>query len=70
MPQEREARKFSHKRRRPVKKKGGVIKKVINVLVVDDERMIIDFLSRLLALEGIKVKSAEDAFKAVKLAKR
>lgn len=45
-------------------------KKVLNVLVVDDEAVIRDFLSRLLALEGLGVKSASGGAEAMEMASK
>jgi len=42
----------------------------IKVLVVDDEKIIRDFLTRLLSFEGLEVKTVEDGVKAVELAQR
>ena len=39
----------------------------IKVLVVDDEKIIRDFFSRLLSLQGLEVKEAEDGQKAIEL---
>ena len=41
----------------------------IRVLVVDDEKIIRDFFSRLLSAQGLEVVSAEDGYKALELAK-
>jgi CheY-like chemotaxis protein len=40
-------------------------KEKIKVLVVDDEKVVRDFLIRLLSYEGLEVKSADDGLKAV-----
>ena len=45
-------------------------KEKIKVLVVDDEKVIRDFLTRLLTLDGLEVKSAEDGDKALELAQK
>jgi len=45
-------------------------KKVTTALIVDDEELIRDFLSRLLSLEGLEVTTAEDGFKAIEIAKK
>jgi DNA-binding NtrC family response regulator len=42
----------------------------IKVLVVDDEKIVRDFLSRLLSLKGIRVKAVEDGFQAIEKAKK
>lgn len=42
--------------------------KKIRVLVADDEKIIRDFFSRLLSLQGLEVVCAEDGYKAVELA--
>ena len=44
-------------------------KKKIRVLVVDDEKIIRDFFSRLLSLQGLEVVGAEDGYKAIELAR-
>jgi CheY-like chemotaxis protein len=44
--------------------------KTPNVLVVDDEAIIRDFLSRLLTLEEIRVKTTDSGFKAIEMAKK
>ncbi|MBN1913899.1 MAG: response regulator [Candidatus Omnitrophica bacterium] len=41
----------------------------LKVLVVDDEEIIRDFLTRLFTLEGVEVKATESGFKAKELAK-
>ncbi len=46
------------------------INKTMKALVVDDEKLIRDFLSRLLILEGLSVKTAESGFQAIKMAKK
>lgn len=38
-------------------------RETIKALVVDDEKVVRDFLTRFLNLEGIKVKAVEDGFK-------
>lgn len=43
--------------------------KRIRVLVADDEKIIRDFFSRLLSLQGLEVVVAEDGYKTVELAK-
>lgn len=45
-------------------------KRATTVLVVDDEELIRDFLSRLLSLEGLEVTTAEDGFRAIEIAKK
>lgn len=45
-------------------------KQVIKVLVVDDEKVVREFLVRLLSLEDIEVKAAEDGLKAIEIAKK
>jgi len=45
-----------------------VEKERIKVLVVDDEAVIRDFLSRFLSLNGIEVTAVADGFKAIELA--
>ncbi|MCM8800540.1 MAG: response regulator [Candidatus Omnitrophica bacterium] len=45
-------------------------KKSIKVLVVDDEKVVRDFLIRLLSLENLEVKTAEDGFSALEQAKK
>ncbi|MFA5356412.1 MAG: response regulator [Candidatus Omnitrophota bacterium] len=47
-----------------------VYKKSVKVLVVDDERIIRDFLIRLLSLEGLVVRAAESGKKAIEMAKK
>jgi DNA-binding NtrC family response regulator len=42
----------------------------IKILVVDDEKLIRDFLARLLKLQHIQTKEAEDGFKAIEAVKR
>ena len=44
-------------------------KEKIKVLVVDDEEIIRDFLSRFLSLNGVEVKAVEDGFRAVETVK-
>ncbi len=41
----------------------------MRALIVDDEKIIRDFFSRLLSLQGVDVVLAEDGYKAVELAK-
>ena len=43
--------------------------RALKVLVVDDEAIIRDFLNRLLALEGIEVKTVDSGWKAIAMAK-
>lgn len=45
-------------------------KKVIKALVVDDEKLVRDFLTRFLSLKGIETKAVEDGFKAIEAAKK
>lgn len=45
-------------------------KKGMKVLVVDDEKVVRDFLSRFLSLEAVEVKTAEDGFSAIEQAKK
>lgn len=40
-------------------------KKKVRILVVDDERVVRDFLSRILTLQSVYVKTAEDGFQAI-----
>lgn len=42
----------------------------IKVLVVDDEKIVRDFLTRLLNIEGIRVESADDGYRALELAQK
>lgn len=42
---------------------------IIKVLVVDDEKIIREFFCRLLTLQGLEVKQAEDGYKAIELCK-
>jgi DNA-binding NtrC family response regulator len=44
-------------------------KKRLKVLVVDDEKIVRDFFSRLLSFQGLDVMVAEDGYKAIELAK-
>lgn len=44
-------------------------KKSIRALVVDDEKVIRDFLSRILHLQSVEVKGVEDGFAAIEAAK-
>jgi DNA-binding NtrC family response regulator len=41
----------------------------IKILIVDDEKIIRDFLMRLFSLQGLEVLSAEDGYKAIELTK-
>ena len=43
---------------------------IIKALVVDDEKVIRDFLVRLLSLEAIETKAVDDGFKAIEMAKQ
>lgn len=43
---------------------------VLNVLVVDDDRVVRDFLTRLLKEKSIRVKTAEDGFAAIEAAEK
>ncbi len=45
------------------------MKKTIKALVVDDEKIIRDFLTRFLSLEGVEAKAVEDGFKAIEAVK-
>ena len=45
-------------------------KEKIKILVVDDEKVIRDFLMRLLTLDGLEVQSAEDGDRALELAQK
>ena len=45
-------------------------KKTIKALVVDDEKVVRDFLSRFLTSEDIETKTVEDGFKAIEAAKK
>lgn len=45
-------------------------KKVIKALVVDDEKVIRDFLGRFLSFKDIEVKAVEDGLKAIEAAKK
>ena len=42
----------------------------MKVLVVDDEKIIRDFLTRFLSLEGVEAKAVEDAFEAVEISRK
>lgn len=42
----------------------------INVLLVDDDQSIRDFLTRLLGFEGVKAKTADNGYKALELAQK
>lgn len=42
----------------------------VKVLVVDDDKAIRDFLTRLLNFEGLEVKSADDGYKALEMAEK
>ncbi|MCM8800535.1 MAG: response regulator [Candidatus Omnitrophica bacterium] len=44
-------------------------KRTLKVLVVDDEKVVRDFLARLLRLEGIEVKTANDGLEAIEAVK-
>lgn len=44
--------------------------KKFKVLIVDDEKVVRDFLVRLLSLEAIEVKAVEDGFQAIEAAKQ
>jgi DNA-binding NtrC family response regulator len=41
-----------------------------NVLIVDDESVVSDFLVKLLLLEGVQAKSVDDAYKALEAIKK
>ncbi len=41
-----------------------------NVLIVDDESVVSDFLVKLLLLEGVRAKSVDDAYKALEAIKK
>lgn len=43
-------------------------KRLIKVLIVDDEKVVRDFLVRLLSLQSLEVKAVEDGFKAIEAA--
>ncbi|MBI4982448.1 MAG: response regulator [Candidatus Omnitrophica bacterium] len=45
-------------------------KETIKALVVDDEKVVRDFLVRFLNLKGVEAKAVEDGFKAVEAAKK
>lgn len=45
-------------------------KKVIKALVIDDEKVVRDFLTRFLNLKGIEAEDAEDEFKAIEAVKK
>lgn len=45
-------------------------KKDIKVLVVDDEEIVRDFLSRLLSLDGVTVTAVDDGYKAIEATKQ
>lgn len=45
-------------------------KKVIKALVVDDEKVVKDFLTRFLSLKGVETKAVEDRFEAIEAAKK
>lgn len=45
-------------------------KKICKVLIVDDEEVIRDFLTRLLTLEGMSARTAENGLKAIEMAKQ
>ena len=40
------------------------------VLIVDDEKIVRDFLARVLSMQGIEIKTAEDGFKAIEAVKQ
>ncbi|MFZ2603260.1 MAG: response regulator [Candidatus Omnitrophota bacterium] len=42
----------------------------MKALVVDDEKIIRDFLTRFLSLEGVEAKAVEDAFEAVEISRK
>ena len=42
----------------------------IKTLIVDDEKIVRDFLTRLLSLEEVEIESAEDGYKAVELSRK
>lgn len=44
-------------------------KKTIKVLIVDDEKVVRDFLSRVLSLQAVESKAVEDGFKAIEAVK-
>lgn len=44
-------------------------KKTIKVLVVDDEKVVRDFLVRILSLQSVAAKAVEDGFKAIEAVK-
>ncbi len=44
--------------------------KTIKALIVDDEKIVCDFLMNLLKLEGVISKFAENGFKALEIAKK
>lgn len=44
--------------------------KNVKVLVVDDEKIVRDFLSRILSIQAIEVKTAEDGLKAIEAVKQ
>lgn len=41
-----------------------------NVLIVDDEKTVRDFLTRLVSLKGLTAKTAESGFEAIKMMNR
>ncbi|MDD5584189.1 MAG: response regulator [Candidatus Omnitrophica bacterium] len=45
-------------------------KRVIKALVVDDEKIIRDFLIRLFTLEGVEAEAVEDGFTAIEMVKQ
>ncbi len=42
----------------------------VKVLVVDDEKVVRDFLTRILSLQSVMVKAVEDGVKAVEAVKQ
>lgn len=45
-------------------------KQAIKALVVDDEKVVRDFLTRFLNLKGVEAKAVKDEFKAIEAAKK
>lgn len=45
-------------------------KKNINVLIVDDEEVVRNFLTQLLTVNGLNAEAAENGFKAIEMARR
>lgn len=45
-------------------------KKIIKALVVDDEKVVRDFLTHFLSLKDIEAKAVDDGFKAIEAAKK